>query len=196
MLIQDLITSILAFASTNIDDIFILTLFYGSTKIRSSTIIVGQYVGISTLFVVSLLASYIGNFIDQRYIGILGVFPIFLAIRHVMALLKSSREQDEAVDVKAATVWAVAGVTIANGADNIGVYVPLLTTMTTVAKIQMAAVFLVMTYGWCWVGKYLASRPMVARQLETYGHVIMPLVLFLLGVFILLESNTFDLLIE
>lgn len=196
MLIQNLITSILAFASTNIDDIFILMLFYGSAKVRSSTIIIGQYVGIGFLFVVSLLASYIGNVVDQRYLGILGLFPIFLAIRHVMALIRSTNDDDEAVNVKSSSFLAIAGVTIANGGDNIGVYVPLLTTMTQAAKIQMAAVFLVMTYLWCWAGKYFASRPLVAHQLEKYGHVVMPVVLFLLGVFILTESHTFDLLPE
>ena len=197
MLLQNLLTSILAFVSTNIDDIFILMLFFGSKKIRTSSIIAGQYLGIGALVAVSLLTSYIGNFVDQRFIGILGLFPIFLAVKQILQLVKPEEQQGEDDDVTLKTsILAVAGVTIANGADNIGVYVPLLTTMTEFAKIQMVMVFIVMTYVWCMMGRYLASRPVIARQLEKFGHIIMPVVLLLLGLFILIESGTFSLLMQ
>jgi cadmium resistance transport/sequestration family protein len=195
-MIQTVLTSLLAFVSTNIDDIFILMLFFGAKKIKPSSIIAGQYLGIGTLVVLSLAGSFIGNFIDQRYIGILGLFPIFLAIKHVWQLTKPN-ERDEGGDVAAASssIVAVAGVTIANGADNIGVYVPLLTTLSQHEKMLLVIVFIVMVYLWCLAGKYLASRTVVARQLERFGHVIMPVVLFLLGLFILIESGTFALLV-
>jgi cadmium resistance protein CadD (predicted permease) len=195
VLLQNLLTSILAFVSTNIDDLFILMLFFGSKKIKSSSIIAGQYLGIGTLVIVSLLTSYIGNFVDQRFIGILGLFPIFLAMKQILQLVKPEEQEHEDVTSKA-SVFAIAGVTIANGADNIGVYVPLLITMTQFEKIQMVIVFIAMTYLWCIAGKYLASRPLVARQLAKSGHIIMPMVLLLLGLFILIKSGTFSLLMQ
>ena len=195
-MMQTLLTSVLAFVSTNIDDIFILMLFFGAKKIKSSRIIAGQYLGIGALVVLSLLGSFVGNFIDQRYIGILGLFPIFLAIRQVWQLVRPPEDDDPGeVTATSASVFAVAGVTIANGADNIGVYVPLLTTLSQLEKIQLLIVFIVMTYLWCLAGMYLASRPLVAKQLELFGHIIMPVVLFLLGLFILIESGTFGLLV-
>jgi cadmium resistance transport/sequestration family protein len=195
-MIQTLLMSVLAFVSTNIDDIFILMLFFGAKKIKPSRIIAGQYLGIATLVVLSLLGSFVGNFIDQRYIGILGLFPIFLAIKQVWLLVRPPGEDDSGdVTVTSASIFAVAGVTIANGADNIGVYVPLLATLSQFEKIQLVIVFMVMTYLWCLAGQYLASRPVVAKQLERFGHIIMPVVLFLLGLFILIESGTFELLV-
>jgi len=191
-MLTTIITSILAFAATNIDDIFILMLFYGNRKIKSSTIMLGQYVGIGALVAISFIGAFIGNFIDQRYIGLLGLFPIYLAIKHTIDLIKQRTNINDTSDVasKGTGLIAIAGVTMANGADNIGVYIPLLTTMEYFDKIQLLAVFTVMVYIWCITARFLARRPLIARQLDKYGHIIMPIVLFLLGIFIFIESGT------
>jgi cadmium resistance protein CadD (predicted permease) len=190
-----MITSILAFISTNIDDIFILTLFFGSKKFSKTTIVSGQFLGIGVLVIISLIGAYIGNFIGPRYIGLLGLFPIYLAVRQLITLFRSSHD-DENVDVKASGILAIAGVTIANGGDNIGVYVPLLATMSLNDKLQLVIIFIIMTYTWCLLASYLAGHPLVAKQLDKYGHVIMPVVLFCLGIFILIESDSFSLFLK
>jgi len=194
-MLQHIITSVLAFVSTNIDDIFILMLFFGSRKIKESNIVLGQYLGIGALVALSFIGSFVGSFLDQRYVGFLGLFPIYLAIKQAIDLFRHKETEEDAEPVAKSTgALAVAGVTIANGADNIGVYVPLLTTMTYLEQIQMIAIFAGMTYIWCLTGKYLASHPLVAKQLDRFGHIIMPVVLLLLGVFILFESNSLSLL--
>lgn len=187
-----LLTSILAFAATNVDDIFILMLFFGNKNIKPVAIFTGQYLGLGTLVVASFIGASVGNLIDQRYVGLLGLFPIYLAVRHVIDLSGRSRDKDndQNVAMKSTSFMAIAGVTIANGADNIGVYIPLLTTMSDIDKFQLVIVFAIMTVVWCVVAKYLAQRPLIARQLDRYGHIAMPIVLFLLGVFILFESGT------
>jgi len=199
-MLQNLITSILAFASTNVDDIFILMLFFGGRRLRSSSIVLGQYLGIGALVVTSFAGAYLGGFFDPRYVGFLGLFPIYLAVKQFIALLKArsgEAEEEEEPEVNAAGIFsgvAVAGVTVANGSDNIGVYIPLLATMTAAAKTQMIVVFFAMTYVWCALAKYLAARPIIARQLSRYGHIIMPVVLLALGIYILWESNSLSML--
>lgn len=199
-MIENIITSVLAFVSTNIDDIFLLTLFYGTRKFKSIQIILGQYLGIGTLVLISFVGSYIGSFFDERYIGFLGLFPIYLAIRHIVEMIKKDKSDDdegsEQVKISNAGVVAIAGVTIANGGDNIGVYIPLLTTMSYVEKTALIIIFVVMTYVWCLSAKYLASHPLIAKQLDKYGHVIMPIVLLALGVFIIRESNSLSLFVK
>jgi cadmium resistance protein CadD (predicted permease) len=192
-----LATAILAFISTNIDDIFILMLFYGSRRFGTTTIVLGQYLGIGCLVIFSLVGSCIGNFFDPRYVGLLGLFPVYLAIRGFMGLL-NNKEGEEKIDsgTIATGILSISGVTIANGADNIGVYVPLLSTMSSIQKIEMVMVFAVMTYIWCVIGKHLSSRPMVAEQIDRYGHIIMPVVLLVLGGFILYESKAISLVIK
>lgn len=194
-MLEHLFTSLLAFISTNIDDLFILMLFFGGRRISHSHIIAGQYLGISVLIAVSFAGAFIGNFVDQRFVGLLGFFPIYLAVKQVILLLRNKENEEQSVP-KSQGILAIAGVTIANGGDNIGVYIPLLTTMTIQEKILLVIVFMILTYTWCLAGKYLASRPLIARQLDRFGHILMPVVLILLGVFILTETGTLSWLIE
>jgi cadmium resistance transport/sequestration family protein len=193
-----LITSVIAFVSTNLDDIFILTLFYGNRKFKGGEIVAGQILGITTLIVISLIGSLVGLLIDQSYIGLLGVIPIFLGIKGILGLLKNDKgnDQDDNLykDGRKSKVLTVAGVTIANGGDNIGIYVPLFATLTWTNKVTMAIIFLAMTFVWCFIAKYFATHSYVAKTVDKYGHIITPFVLILLGLFILYENGTFGLL--
>ena len=186
-----LITSILTFASTNIDDIFILTLFYGNKRFNDSEILTGQILGIGILIFISLLVSLIGFIVPAHYIGLLGLFPIYLGVK---ALWNNSNKHQHTelaankVGNPQSKVLTIAGVTFANGGDNIAIYVPLFTTLTWPHKLTMVVIFLVMTLVWCRLAKYLTSHPLVSRTVDKYERWITAFVLLLLCVYILYES--------
>jgi cadmium resistance transport/sequestration family protein len=191
-----IVTGILAFAATNIDDLFLLALFFGSKKFTSQQIIIGQFAGIGALIAASIAGSFVGYFIKAEYIGFLGLFPIYLGISQFRAFVKNEASPEDSVGTARSryAMLAVAMVTIANGADNIGVYIPLFATLTANEKMIIVAVFLFMTSIWCIVSRYLATRPALETLIGQYGHAIMPFVLVLLGIFILYESNSFELI--
>jgi cadmium resistance transport/sequestration family protein len=193
--VELIVTSILAFVSTNLDDLFILTLFFGDKKNETSKIYFGQYAGIIALIAVSLIGSVVGSFIDSRYVGLLGLFPIYLGIRQLIQLLKRQMQDDSAPVEKnnAAGVLTVATVTFANGGDNIGTYIPLFTSLTPSEKLLMLIIFLAMTSIWLTTAKYLTKHPMMAKTISKYGHIITPIVLCLLGLYILKENGSFEL---
>jgi cadmium resistance protein CadD (predicted permease) len=194
--VELLITSLLTFASTNIDDIFILTLFYGNQRFKEKEIIAGQLLGIGALIVTSLVASLIGLFVPAPYIGLLGLFPIYLGVQALWSLLGKDRLTESEpgagkVNNQYGNVLTVAGVTFANGGDNIAIYVPMFTTLTWAHKLTMVGIFLGMTLVWCLLAKYLTRHPLIAKTIDKYGHLITPFVLILLGVYILYESGSF-----
>ena len=195
-----LITSIIAFASTNIDDIFLLTLFFGNKKFKGKEIIAGQFLGIRSLIAISLIGSLVGLFIDPMYIGLLGFVPIYLGLKALWAMMKNKGEEDrpEHPTTKQSknNVLTVAGVTVANGGDNIGIYIPLFATLSWVDKTFMVIVFLFMTFVWCLTAKYFTKHPYVAKSVDKYGHIVTPIVLVLLGIYIIYESGTFNLLVK
>jgi cadmium resistance protein CadD (predicted permease) len=82
-MIETVITAVLAFASTNVDDLFILMMLFTVTSqsFRPHHILSGQYLGIITLIAISVIGSLIGIVIPKVYIGLLGFFPIYLGIR-------------------------------------------------------------------------------------------------------------------
>lgn len=191
------LTSIVAFASTNIDDIFVLMLFFGDKRYADRHIVIGQYLGVGLLILISFVGSFLGLLVDQKYIGLLGLLPMFFGVR---ALIKHFREKKEeeleqvSMTSRKSSVFTVTAVTFANGGDNIGIYIPLFASHSMSGKLTMIFIFLIMIAVWCWIGKTLTRHPAVARIIGKYGHVVTPIVLILLGVFILYQSGSFALI--
>lgn len=193
-----LVTSLLTFVSTNIDDIFILTLFYGNKRFKEREIVTGQLLGIGALIFISLLASMIGLLIPMPYIGLLGLFPIYLGVKALWHQHNQNENDESDLDIDKAhkpqgNTLSVAGVTIANGGDNIAIYIPLFATLTWPHKLTMVMIFLVMTLVWCILARYLTRHPLVSKTVDKYGHSITPFVLILLGAYILYESGSIGL---
>lgn len=88
-MLENLLSFIVAFAATNIDDIFILALWYASRKRAHLEIVAGQFLGIFMLVGVSWAFSLIGTLIDARYVGLLGFFPIYESIRQAFNLFRN-----------------------------------------------------------------------------------------------------------
>jgi cadmium resistance protein CadD (predicted permease) len=82
----------------------------------------------------------------------------------------------------------VAGVTLANSADNISVYVPLFASRSLSDVVLINVVFLILVGVWCYAGYRLVRYPSVAKFLDRYGERLVPYVFILLGIYILLES--------
>jgi cadmium resistance protein CadD (predicted permease) len=87
----------------------------------------------------------------------------------------------------------VAAVTFANGGDNIGVYVAVFTGAGIGGMSVYVAVFLIGVALWCTAGWVLVTRPVVAKALSRWGHLILPIVLIGIGVVILVEGGAFGL---
>jgi cadmium resistance transport/sequestration family protein len=192
-----ILTSILAFISTNIDDVFLLMLFFGNKRFKEREIVIGQLLGIATLIAISFTLSFIGLVIDKSYIGLLGFLPIYFGIKGLIRFrTKHSDTEETVIESKSnqSNILTVAGVTIANGGDNIGIYVPLFTTLVWSQKLTMIVTFFIMTGIWCVLAKYFTKHPLVAKAIDRYGHFVTPFILILLGIYILYGSNTLSLI--
>jgi cadmium resistance transport/sequestration family protein len=187
-----LATAVIAFAATNIDDIFVLTLFFAQKKMRAWHVVTGQYLGFAALVAVSLI-GYFARFIASRqWIGLLGLVPIAIGVKKIIEWRQGKGADRE--KPAGASVLTVAAVTVANGGDNIGIYTPLFASSEAAQLIVMLSVFFVLIGVWCVVGYFLGNHPAVGHVLELYGHVIVPFVLIGLGIYIILESGTLSLI--
>jgi len=185
-----------AFASTNIDDIFVVSAFFAEPGMRPRSVVIGQFVGIGALVLASLIAARLALTMSEGWVSLLGLVPLVLGVRRLVALRRSNdsdvgagerRLQEEELVVESrihSQVLAVAGVTIANGADNIAVYVPLFAASIGAIGVY-SVVFACMTALWCAVGYAAVNNRMVGGSLRRYGHVVLPLVLIVLGLYIL-----------
>lgn len=120
------------FAATNIDDIVVLTaLFLASSKgtPRPWHIVGGQYAGFITLVGLSLLAALGLTIVPDEWVGLLGILPLALGILGLIRGLKKDDDDDENRLTEGLGLVGIAGITIANGADNIAIYTPVFRTM-------------------------------------------------------------------
>ena len=69
-----------AFVSTNIDDLFILMIFFATPRFPSYQIVLGQYIGMGSLMGASLSGSLITLILPRNLIGLIGLFPIAIGI--------------------------------------------------------------------------------------------------------------------
>jgi len=183
------------FVSTNIDDIFLLAAFFADPHLRARAIVAGQFLGIGVLVLVSILAAVAALAIPEGYTALLGVVPLILGVLKLSTLLRtrgtSAPEEGQAQvseqNLERRThsqVLAVAGVTIANGGDNLGVYIPLFASEPKAIPGHVV-VFAVMTALWCLAGHALVKNRLLGDPIKRYGHLVLPFVLIGLGLYIL-----------
>ncbi|MER7891156.1 cadmium resistance transporter [Micromonospora sp. NPDC094482] len=175
------------FAATDIDDIVILTLFFVAARTtgrpRRRQIVAGQYLGIGVLALASAVVAAGLLVVPDPWTGLLGLLPIALGVR---ALL--DRDDEQAPTVVAGTL-GVAGVTIANGADNVAVYVPVFRALGPADSAVFLLVFVVLIALWCAAGAWLGGHPRVVRLVERAGHWLVPAIFVAIGLVILVGSG-------
>jgi cadmium resistance transport/sequestration family protein len=203
----------IAFAATNIDDIIILLLFFSQVNInfRRRHIVVGQYLGFALIIIASLPGFFGGLIVPREWIGLLGLFPIAIGIKQLVNREEEATEvQTVTSDFKPSSVrnpvvsfllsvlspqtYKVAAVTFANGGDNISVYVPLFAGNSLASLGAILSVFFLMVGVWCAIASLLTRHATIAYILSRYGKAAVPFVLIGLGLFIIYERGTFNLL--
>ncbi len=200
------LTGAIAFIATNIDDLFVLMLFFTQVdaSFTKSQIYLGQYLGFAGIIISSLLGFLGGLIIPQHWIGLLGFLPIFLGIRAVLAQQEEGEIQGATLPNNALTNFllqffkpktlSVAIVTFANGGDNIATYIPLFASLDLERLTIVLIVFFSLIAVWCTIANRLANHPAISPVLEQYNRILVPIVLIGLGIYILIENETWQLI--
>ncbi|NUW30560.1 cadmium resistance transporter [Nonomuraea sp. SMC257] len=183
------------FAGTNVDDLVVLTVLFLSSRAngvpRPWQIWAGQYTGIAALVGLSAVAALGLTVVPDRWVGLLGLLPFALGVRGLVAAVRSRKDTggDPPPPAVASGMLTVAGVTIANGADNLSVYTPVFRAIGPVSSLVTIAVFAAGVALWCLAGSWLGSHHKVIEVVERYGHWIVPFVFMTIGALIVLESD-------
>ena len=199
-MIQNIVTSIILYSGTAVDLLIILMLFFAKRKSRKDiiNIYLGQFLGSVSLILLSLLFAFVLHYIPSKEIlGLLGLIPIFLGLKVLFlgdsegeAIAKEGLRKDNKN-----LIFLVAMITFVScGADNIGIFVPYFITLNLVDLIVALLTFLVMIYLLVFSAQKLAQVPSVGETLEKYSRWFIAVVYLGLGIYILIENNSFDIL--
>lgn len=205
--IQAAVEATTAFSATNVDDLFLLMLLFSRQDhaLRPWPVVVGQYVGITALVAVSLL-SLLGRFgLPEGWLGLLGLFPISLGLSQLAESFDVQAATPTASPSPAASItpppsdparqggWAaivaVAALTIANGSDNISVYMALLANGDGLRLRVFPLVFTLLTGLRCLLAWWLSQTPALASPLRRFARDGAPLLLMAIGALVLWDSH-------
>jgi len=199
-LIHAIPTGLTAFTATNLDDLIILLLFFSqvNTTFRRHHVVLGQYLGFFALVIASLPGFFGGIILPPHLIGLLGLAPIVFGLSRILNpesddTTENSPEIESSpstsTSILSPQTYSVAAVTIANGTDNIGIYVPLFANSALESLAIIIGVFFTLVGVWCYAAYKLTHQPAIAEFLTHYGNLLVPFVLIGLGVFIILKSH-------
>jgi cadmium resistance protein CadD (predicted permease) len=214
-LISTLVIGISTALATTFDDNLYLTAFFGKVNrtFRPKHIVLGEFVGFTALVLASLPGFFGGLLIPSTWIGLLGLLPIIIGISHLMSREDGGEEvqtvsmnftSDARSHRRKKSLWAtlrdrqtyrVSAVTIANGGNNIGIYVPLFATSNLPSLGVILCVCYVSVGVWCCLSYFMTRNPLMAPLLTRYGRKIFPFVLIWLGFSILMKSESYRLFI-
>jgi cadmium resistance protein CadD (predicted permease) len=164
---------------TNFDDVVLLTLFFAQ-RVPTRNVVFGQGLGFAGIVALSLAGSWTAASIPSAWFRFLGLLPLAIGIKQLVR----THSIEWKTGVRNTDVLSIAAVTLANGGDNIGVYVPFFAinhSRIGIILLVYAALLLL----WCLAGKWLGSHTFVLHSVDRYGHFVGPFVFGALGIYIL-----------
>lgn len=211
-LLPTVATAVATATATTFDDNIYLALFFSKTNrhFRPLHIVVGEFLGFSLLILISLSGFLLGRLCDSSWLGLLGLLPISIGVNSWLSQQGEERADSGMLTCDSASApssgrprrltlrrvfrdprtYQVMAVSLANGGNNIAIYIPLFASCTlprlaVIVSICYAAIAL-----WCLNGWLLLRQPWVAVLMTRVVARLVPFLLISLGLSILLRNGT------
>ncbi|HEM5988744.1 TPA: cadmium resistance transporter [Streptococcus suis] len=180
--------------STSIDYFLILFLLFSQAKKpgEKRTIYFGQLLASFILILLSSILSQVANvFLADWILGLLGFVPILLGVR----ILFENEEETEIPDSKIGLL-SIIFILLASGVDNLGIFTPYFTTLSTLETLLTAGLILLETFAICYLAEKFGSLHSISEFIEKYEKMILPTIFIILGIYILFEFGTMTYLLQ
>ena len=183
--IAGLFLGIVAYASTNIDNLLLVSSVAASGTGRAG-VCRGWFVSAAAVLGLSIVFSVAAGAIPPRTLGWIGLVPLLLGIR----LLIRSGDGDNDHSVAYAGTLPIAALLLANSSDTITTFGPLLAESEPVAQPAMLVGFTLASTTLCLLVMKIAARLDKATALARLAAKLSPLVMIAIGIYILLDTTT------
>ncbi|EUC43590.1 hypothetical protein COCMIDRAFT_100405 [Bipolaris oryzae ATCC 44560] len=190
----------LSFVLTNIDDTFVLVMFFAESKssrnLTPIKIVVGQYIGFTVITGVSLIGYAAAVGLPSEPIGFLGLLPILLGVwKGLGVLFPEGIEEEEEPEsqriANAKTILKVVTITIMNGGDNIGTYIPLFSQVQGAEIAIYVVTYYILLGVLCLITFLIMKQKHLVHVAEKYASFIIPFLYIGLGIYITVKSECF-----
>ncbi|MDO8869173.1 MAG: cadmium resistance transporter [Methanobacteriaceae archaeon] len=80
--------AISAFIATNIDDLFLLTVFFAHPQYNDASVVIGQYLGIFSLILISIPVYIFKSYIPDFFMVLMGFIPLLIGLKEIITLYR------------------------------------------------------------------------------------------------------------
>ena len=179
------------FASTNLDNLLLLTLLLAQHQQSKPAVFFGYVASIVAVAVVGLVAARLADVLPTHMLGYLGVVPLAMGLHRLGQLLVRSPADPGIPGPPAALgVAGVVALTLANGADTLGVFLPLFAETPEPLTFVLAGTLIVTAMLWVALAGWVSGHPWVRLSLSRAERWLVPTLLIGVGLYILLNSPT------
>ena len=194
--------ALMAFLATNMDDLIILIVFFANNDFNNLSVVLGQYLGVSLLIIISCFAYFFKFIIPPQYIALFGILPIAIGLKNLWNLRNNNSKNNKFIQNNSDLylnenahksgnkTLQVASTTFANGGDNIGVYIPLFASLGTFQIMLITMIFFGMIGLWCIISYFMVINKIIGFKLQKYMHLILPFVLIIIGLGVLIGGGS------
>lgn len=205
----DLGVAAAAFVGTNIDNAVVtMALVAGAPLERAHRIAAGQVIGFAVLVAVAAAAAALLFEFSAAVVGLLGLVPLALGLRGLVALGRSRRGEEHPDETGRGrkrrlrpeeravgrSLTAAALITISAGGDNLAVYIPLFRVGGATNVGVILAIFVLGEVLITWIVLAGGRHPRARSVMLRLGHLAVPILLCCIGVLVMVEAGTFSLL--
>jgi cadmium resistance protein CadD (predicted permease) len=178
-LLETIAFAIGLFIATHVDSIVVLASLFADPRLRRRDVWLGHLAGGLAVIVLGGLGALLSFVVRTEFLGVLGVVPFVLGITQLIDHDDETDDLPRAFDGN--RVLGVALVMFANGADNIGAYVPAFATRSPADVVVIVSVFAVL---------------LVGPRMRRIAALVTPFVFMALGVLIFIESGALRLVLK
>jgi cadmium resistance protein CadD (predicted permease) len=185
------ITAAGAFVGTNIDDFILLLLLILGMPAGGHhrwQIVAGQYAGFCVLVMASLLGAVALHSVPENWVGLLGFIPLGLGIRGVVRIRRGQAGSQEK-PILAGNLATVTMVTIANGGDNIAVYVLIFRELNAAGIAVSIFAFLILLGALCAIALIIGERAKRLLGAARGAQWITSIVFIIIGIALLIRTG-------
>ena len=146
---------------------------------------------------ISLIGFAVAVALPSEPIGFLGMLPLLLGVWRALGLLFTSKSHTEdrnpeskrVADAK--SIFKVAIITVMNGGDNIGTYIPLFSQAKGAQIAVYAVVYYILLGVWCSIAYLIMKQKQILQIMKKYVSLLIPFLYIGLGIYIVVKSDCY-----
>jgi len=183
-----------AYFATNMDNFILLAALLARYRRQTINVVAGYLACMLILGIVGFGVSEIANYVPVRYLGLLGIVPIYIGVVELLRIHRGKEKIAAATETSLDSNHRVFLTTLisqlGNGADTILIFGILFADSTPAADALIMFTLAAMAITFVLVAMYAVRHPTTSSVISRYAHRVLPFVLIIVGVYVLANTAT------